>query len=100
MADFFKKLFKKDKDTKKDGINEAEVEISEDEEYLSDEEIEKMIIEDMGEAEEESAKNDEELNGDNSAEISDAKNNASFFKKLKDGLFKTRKNNTGPKILY
>ncbi|MCQ1528028.1 signal recognition particle-docking protein FtsY [Lutispora saccharofermentans] len=94
MADFFKKLFKKDKDTKKDGINEAEVEISEDEEYLSDEEIEKMIIEDMGEAEEESAKNDEELNGDNSAEISDAKNNASFFKKLKDGLFKTRKNIT------
>ncbi|MPM34490.1 Signal recognition particle receptor FtsY [bioreactor metagenome] len=77
MADFFKKLFKKDKDTKKDGINEAEVEISEDEEYLKDEKIEKMIIEDMGEAEEEPAEN-----------------NPSFFKKLKDGLFKTRKNIT------
>jgi len=72
MADFFKKLFKKDKDTKNDGINEAEVEISEDEEYLKDEKIEKMIIEDMGEAEEEPAEN-----------------NPSFFKKLKDGLFKT-----------
>jgi fused signal recognition particle receptor len=123
MANFFKKLFGKDKE------NEEEIqqeELLDGEEQLSDEEIEKLLLED-GDLEEEDLQdveiielqsNDEEEEQesdvdtepeieiievqddlDNESDLEEQEEeveevNVSFFSKLKDGLFKTRKNIT------
>jgi fused signal recognition particle receptor len=122
MANFFKKLFGKDKE------NEEEIqqeELLDGEEQLSDEEIEKLLLED-GDLEEEDLQDveiielqpdDEEeeqesdvdtepeieiieaqVDTDSESELQEEEEveevNVSFFSKLKDGLFKTRKNIT------
>jgi fused signal recognition particle receptor len=125
MANFFKKLFGKDKE--KDEENQQEV-LLEGEEQLSDEEIEKLLFEEEDLEEEavqeleisevqpdqndEPVEQDSDLDGVQELEISEVQAdtndepelqeqeeeveeaNVSFFSKLKDGLFKTRKNIT------
>lgn len=117
MANFFKKLFGKDKEQE----NKQE-ELLEGEEQLSDEEIEKLLLEDE-EVDEEAVQEleisevqadtgheeEQEFEGEEvqELEISEvqpdvveeeeeetADGKVSFFAKLKDGLFKTRKNIT------
>lgn len=128
MANFFSKLFKKDKGQQE----EKQEEFIESEEQLSDEEIEKLLLEEEGadveEAqpeveeepilevpvkaeiiEEEPAEVDlpetepfEEVvpmeesdqEAEEEEELEEAGGKVSFFSKLKDGLFKTRKNIT------
>ncbi|MFZ5352596.1 MAG: signal recognition particle-docking protein FtsY [Bacillota bacterium] len=109
MGNFFSKLFKKDKDK-----NENEELMIEGEEQYSDEEIEAMLLNDTEievqeealEAEQEDVvesdattesrnQADEELPFEEEDEEMEAgEQKASFFQKLKDGLFKTRKNIT------
>jgi len=94
MSDFFKRLFKKNKDVKEEKLaedNVKEPDAQEDEEYLSDEEIEKLIIEEMDQEDQEISEEKEE---EPKTEAEETENKGSFFKKLKDGLFKTRKNIT------
>jgi fused signal recognition particle receptor len=129
MANFFKKLFGKDKE--KDEENQQE-ELLEGDEQLSDEEIEKLLFEEEDLEEEvveelieeleisevqpdqndETVEQDSDLDGVQELEISEIQAdtndepelqeqeeeveeaNVSFFSKLKDGLFKTRKNIT------
>jgi fused signal recognition particle receptor len=125
MANFFKKLFGKDKE--KDEENQQE-ELLEGDEQLSDEEIEKLLFEEEDLEEEavqeleisevqpdqndETVEQDSDLDGVQELEISEVQAdandepelqeqeeeveeaNVSFFSKLKDGLFKTRKNIT------
>ena len=86
MTGLFKKLFNKGKE------DEQQVELPEgSEEQLSDEEIEAMLMEEV----------DEEPTGDEAEDIIEPEqvmeeaDNNSFFSRLKDGLFKTRKNITG-----
>lgn len=98
MSDFFKRLFKKNKDVKEeklaeDNVKEPDAQV--DEEYLSDEEIEKLIIEEMDQEDQEiSEEKEEEPKTEAEEEVEETENKGSFFKKLKDGLFKTRKNIT------
>jgi fused signal recognition particle receptor len=98
MSDFFKRLFKKNKDVKEeklaeDNVKEPDAQV--DEEYLSDEEIEKLIIEEMDQEDQEiSEEKEEEPKTEAEEEAEETENKGSFFKKLKDGLFKTRKNIT------
>ncbi|MGI5997181.1 MAG: signal recognition particle-docking protein FtsY [Lutispora sp.] len=98
MSDFFKRLFKKNKDVKEEKLAEDNVKepnAQEDEEYLSDEEIEKLIIEEMDQEDQEiSEEKEEEPKTEAEEEAEETENKGSFFKKLKDGLFKTRKNIT------
>lgn len=98
MSDFFKRLFKKNKDVKEEKLaedNVKEPDAQEDEEYLSDEEIEKLIIEEMDQEDQEiSEEKEEEPKTEAEEEAEETENKGSFFKKLKDGLFKTRKNIT------
>lgn len=118
MANFFKKLFGKGKEQEQ---QESEDELLEGEEQLSDEEIEKLLFEDeelVEEAVEEleisevqaddyeeaidQTIEDEavqeleisEVQGDELEEVEETEGKVSFFSKLKDGLFKTRKNIT------
>jgi fused signal recognition particle receptor len=123
MANFFKKLFGKDSDKEQDKQNQQE-ELLEGEEQLSDEEIEKLLFEedeeeavqeleisevqadDLEALEEEEFENEAvqeleisevqadiiEESEEEELEAEEAK--VSFFSKLKDGLFKTRKNIT------
>ena len=94
MANLFKKLFNKDKDREQDK-QEQEEELLEGEEQLSDEEIEKLLFEEE-ELEEEAVQELEisevQADTDNEEEVEESK--GSFFSKLKDGLFNTRKNIT------
>lgn len=106
MANFFKNLFKKDKEQNQD--QEQQEELLEGEEELSDEEIEQMLLDEI-ETEEEAHQEDvveEEIEEAVAykAEAHEAleeelieeeeTSKVSFFSKLKDGLFKTRKNIT------
>lgn len=124
MANFFKKLFGKDKDKEQD----QQEEMLEGEEQLSDEEIEKLLLEEEdleGEAVEEleisevqadaelfqeQESNEESKEQEYQEEVEEieeeveeafeteeeeeAGEKVSFFSKLKEGLFKTRKNIT------
>lgn len=109
MANFFSKLFKKDKDN--DEQKEKE-ELLEGEEQLSDEEIEKLLLEEMENEEDEEAVEELEIAEVGAGDIEEPTEESveeaeeltedaeeeeepvSFFSKLKDGLFKTRKNIT------
>lgn len=125
MANFFKKLFGKDKE--KDEENQQE-ELLEGDEQLSDEEIEKLLFEEEDLEEEavqeleisevqpdqndEAVEQESDVDDVQELEISEVQAdtndepeleeqeeeveeaNVSFFSKLKDGLFKTRKNIT------
>ena len=121
MANFFKKLFGKDNDKEQDKQNQQE-ELLEGEEQLSDEEIEKLLFEEEEDAVQEleisevqaddlEAPEEQELEDEavQELEISEVQADilevpveeepeeeakVSFFSKLKDGLFKTRKNIT------
>lgn len=108
MANFFSKLFKKGKE------KETEENIVEQEEQLSDEEIEAMLEEEMeeepveneifehevieeGVVDEEPSETEEVEEYEAEFEDEDAEpqeEKTSFFNRLKDGLFKTRKNIT------
>jgi fused signal recognition particle receptor len=123
MANFFKKLFGKGKENEEENQQD---ELIDGEEQLSDDEIEKLLLED-GDFEEEDLQdveiielqsNDEEEEQesdvdtepeieiievqddlDNESDLEEQEEeveevNVSFFSKLKDGLFKTRKNIT------
>lgn len=114
VANFFKKLFKKDKE-KEEEIQQEE--LLEGDEQLSDEEIEKLLFEEE-EIEEEAVQEleiseveadiiEEPVETEQAEEIEEEVEEAfeaeeeentegkvSFFSKLKDGLFKTRKNIT------
>lgn len=98
MADFFKRLFRKNKENEEKRLDEDNLESQneqEDEEYISDEEIEKLIIEEMDQGTEEIIEEEEEEQDSDTEEKKDEEEGkVSFFKKLKDGLFKTRKNIT------
>lgn len=96
MADFLKKLFGKNKDLKGAETNETITEVIDSEDYISDEEIEKLIVEDMEKEESRAVieTEEEDLPEDCVSEVNDNEDKVSFFKKLKDGLFKTRKNIT------
>jgi len=97
MADFFKRLFRKNKDNEEKKIEEENIKSQDEqeEEYISDEEIEKLIIEEMDQETEDIIEEEEaEQFGDTEDIENDTDNKVSFFKKLKDGLFKTRKNIT------
>jgi len=98
MADFFKRLFRKNKENEEKWLDEDNLESQneqEDEEYISDEEIEKLIIEEMDQGTEEIIEEEEEEQDSDTEEKKDEEEGkVSFFKKLKDGLFKTRKNIT------
>lgn len=125
MANFFKNLFKKNKDDiveKPKEENIKNLDESEDEEYISNEEIEKLIIEELEQQEQETQEDEEveeieeaenevieEIEEEtieveeetkkepiihNEVEENEVESKGSFFKKLKDGLFKTRKNIT------
>lgn len=107
MAGFFNKLFKRDKEEKDDELLESE-------EQLSDEEIEQMLMEEQEsedtqeheaaeaqeqepeaveqEYEEEAEENREEV--EEAFEEEEEGPKKSFFSKLKDGLFNTRKSIT------
>jgi fused signal recognition particle receptor len=96
MAGFFSKLFKKGQE----GEQQEEL-LEESEEQLSDEEIEAMLLEETEEELPEVESEDiEEPEQDNEEEIEEEieeeaeEGNGSFFARLKDGLFKTRKNIT------
>jgi fused signal recognition particle receptor len=96
MAGFFSKLFKKGQE----GEQQEEL-LEESEEQLSDEEIEAMLLEETEEELPEVKSEDiEEPEQDNEEEIEEEieeeaeEGNGSFFARLKDGLFKTRKNIT------
>jgi len=128
MANFFKKLFGKDKDKEQEQQNQEE-EMLEGEEQLSDEEIEKLLFEEEdleGEAVEELEISETQVDKEPAEELPEpieseeeeyqeeveeieeeveeafeaeeeeesAGGKVSFFSKLKDGLFKTRKNIT------
>jgi fused signal recognition particle receptor len=121
MANFFKKLFGKDNDKEQDIQNHQE-ELLEGEEQLSDEEIEKLLFEEVEdavqeleisevqadnlEAPEEQEPEDEAVQELEISEVQadileepvedepEEEAKVSFFSKLKDGLFKTRKNIT------
>jgi fused signal recognition particle receptor len=122
MANFFKKLFGKGKENEEENQQD---ELIDGEEQLSDDEIEKLLLED-GDFEEEDLQDveiielqpdDEEeeqesdvdtepeieiieaqVDTDSESELQEEEEveevNVSFFSKLKDGLFKTRKNIT------
>jgi fused signal recognition particle receptor len=96
MTGFFSKLFKKGQE----GEQQEEL-LEESEEQLSDEEIEAMLLEETEEELPEVKSEDiEEPEQDNEEEIEEEieeeaeEGNGSFFARLKDGLFKTRKNIT------
>ena len=100
MAGFFKKLFKKGQEEEQEEL------LEESEEQLSDEEIEAMLLsevdeelpeveaEDIEEPEQfiEEPEIQEDMEEDIEEEAEEGK--GSFFLRLKDGLFKTRKNIT------
>lgn len=119
MASFFKKLFGKGKEQEQ----QSEDELLEGEEQLSDEEIEKLLFEeeeseeaveeleisevqadDYEEANDQTIEDEavqeleiSEVQGDEleeEEEVEETESKVSFFSKLKDGLFKTRKNIT------
>lgn len=107
MAGFFNKLFKKDKEN-----GQVESNNEQEEQQLTDEEIEAMLEEEYVETEPEEgdageekkednigAEKQEEVleaeNGNPLAEEAEEEEKGSFFSKLKDGLFKTRKSITG-----
>jgi fused signal recognition particle receptor len=116
MAGFFKKLFKRDNETDKDEELQAalpEEELSEGE--LSDEEIEAILLEEeqaeealpeegqpieeqsveaLSERELQEEAFYEEPQMEEEIEEEEEEGNGSFFSRLKDGLFKTRKNIT------
>lgn len=117
MANFFSKLFKKDKDSEQQEDQREQQEALEGEEPLSDEEIEKMLLEDEEvdfeteveeeieetfeeiieeptPAEQNFEENVEEAVEELEQEEEPEEEKVSFFSKLKDGLFKTRKNIT------
>ncbi|SHJ05071.1 signal recognition particle-docking protein FtsY [Lutispora thermophila] len=118
MGNFFKNLFKKNKDAKiekPEEENMKNLEDMEEEEFLSDEEIEKLIIEEMDQEDQEiqesneikesieiekeivkdiEQEKEEEPGINNEVEENEVETKGSFLKKLKDGLFKTRKNIT------
>lgn len=115
MANFFSKLFKKDKENELKDEPQEQQESLEGEEPLSDEEIEKLLLEDEEvdlEPEEEATEEIEEVEEPTAAEQNfeetveevieeieqeeevQEEEKGSFFSKLKDGLFKTRKNIT------
>ncbi len=100
MAGFFTKLFKKGNEEEKDEKQQEEL-IEESEEQLSDEEIEAMLLEETEEEvlevesediEEPEQGIEEEMEEEIEEEAEEGK--GSFFGRLKDGLFKTRKNIT------
>ncbi|HYE80570.1 MAG TPA: signal recognition particle-docking protein FtsY [Clostridia bacterium] len=115
MAGFFSKLFKKDKDEEQEKLQQEEH--IEEEEQLSDEEIEAMLLEEAEEVElrelepEPETEAEDNIKYEKAAEDSEAEEEieeeleeeieeeaeegkGSFFSRLKDGLFKTRKNIT------
>jgi len=96
MAGFFKKLFKKEQEDEQQEKHQEEL-VEETEEQLSDEEIEAMLLE---EVEEELPEAEHEVIEDikepeQVIEEDMEEETGSFFSRLKDGLFKTRKNITG-----
>lgn len=97
MAGFFSKLFKKGNEEERDQEQEELLDGSE-EEQLSDEEIEAMLLEEAGEElpeENEPIEEKNELPEVNAEDINEPEQaEGSFFSRLKDGLFKTRKNIT------
>lgn len=95
MADFLKRLFGKKKESKAEELEEDREVVLESEEYVSDEEIEELIVGEM-EAEEsqQSVEAIEEESIEDVTEEDDKEEKVSFFKKLKDGLLKTRRNIT------
>ena len=105
MAGFFKKLFKKGNEEESDEKQQEEV-LTEAEEQLTDEEIEAILLE---ETEEELPRakagktiqpdpeiEEPELMEEIQEELQEGleEENGNFFNRLKDGLFKTRKNIT------
>jgi fused signal recognition particle receptor len=124
MANFFKKLFGKDKDKDQEQQNQQE-ELFDGEKQLSDEEIEKLLFEEeeleeevqepeVSEVQADSEESEDEPNQEGFEEQEETEDETeeaieeveaeleeentegkvSFFSKLKDGLFKTRKNIT------
>jgi len=114
MAGFFKKLFGKGKAEDNDDAQQEEL-LEEAEEQLSDEEIEALLLEEADEAEEGLPEKEPEevkeqatekkvdkaetpelpaVETEPEAAEEEAEEQGSFFTKLKDGLFKTRKNIT------
>lgn len=103
MAGLFSKMFKKGNGEGKDK-NQRETAGEETEEQLSDEEIEKLLLEECGDEEPEEAEafnENETLNteetftsGTEPEHEEEQEERVSFFSKLKDGLFKTRRNIT------
>jgi len=106
MAGFFSKLFKRENEDEKDE-KQQDTALEEGEEQLSDEEIEKLIEEEMAETEvkeeeayKEAADYEEEEETEEAQtetwqqEEDEQEEKASFFSRLKDGLFKTRRNIT------
>lgn len=95
MANLFKKVFKKNNtdDNKKEILDQQE-------ETLSDEEIEAMLLEEIEEELPESGQEPKETAIENiqpseaAVDEETVEDKVSFFSKLKDGLFKTRKNIT------
>ncbi|HYF83124.1 MAG TPA: signal recognition particle-docking protein FtsY [Clostridia bacterium] len=95
MAGFFSKLFKKGQEDE-----QQEEFVEESEEQLSDEEIEAMLLEEEEELQETELEDieepeqviQEEMEEEIEEEAEEGK--GSFFTRLKDGLFKTRKNIT------
>jgi len=101
MAGFFNKLFGKGKEEEIDEAQRAELP-EESEEQLSDEEIEAMLLEESEEpelpavepeaVEEAAGEKPEEMEEEIEESFEEEKGN--FFNRLKEGLFKTRKNIT------
>jgi fused signal recognition particle receptor len=86
MAGLFKKLFNREKEEEL-----QEEQLLEAEEQLSDEEIEAMLAEEM----DDELPNDEVEDIKEPEQVIEETDKSSFFLRLKDGLFKTRKNITG-----
>lgn len=97
MAGFFSKIFKSNEDKQKENYDEVELEKELNEE-LTDEEIERLILNEM-DAEEEAEENEtssmhESENIDEINSSDEIEKKVNFFDRLKNGLFKTRKNIT------
>lgn len=103
MAGFFSKIFKKGNEEEKDE-NKQETALEEAEEQLTDDEIEELLLEEIdenadSENETEALEEVEEASEDGDRqqaeiEAEDEEEKVSFFSRLKDGLFKTRRNIT------